>query len=61
MGNSTPSDVPKWKCEVLNNGRLLESATVHGKTEAKVTIANISVSHVFIVADIVDDIFIDAD
>ena len=38
-----------------------ESATVHGKTEAKVTIANISVSHVFIVADIVDEVIIAAD
>ena len=37
-----------------------ESATAHGKTEANVTIANISVSHVFIVADIVDEVIMGA-
>ena len=55
----------KEKCEVLSNVRLRtatgESAIVHGKTEAKVTIANISVSHVFIVADIMDEVIIGAD
>ena len=58
-------DVMKGKCEALSNVRLRtatgESAIVHGKTEAKVTIANISVSHVFIVADIVDEVIIGAD
>ena len=60
----TSSDVAKGKCEVLSNVRLQtaagESATVH-ETEAKVTIANISVSHIFIVADIVDEVIIAAD
>ena len=50
-------DIVKGKREALNNVRLWtaigEFATVHGKTEAKVTIANISVGHVFIVNDIV--------
>ena len=53
-------DVVKPKCEALSNVRLRtatgESVTVHGKTEAKVTIANNSVSHVFIVADIADEV-----
>ena len=58
-------DVVKGKCEVLSNVRLQTStrefAIVHGKTEAKVTIANISVSQLFIVTDIVDEVIIGAD
>ena len=58
-------DVVKGKCEALSNVRLRtatgESATVHGKTEVKVRISNFSVSHVFIVADIVDEVVIGAD
>ena len=38
-----------------------ESAIVHGKTEVRVMIGNISVSHVFIVANIVDEVIIGAD
>ena len=38
-----------------------KSPIIHGKTEAKVTIANISITHVFIVADIVDDLIFGAD
>ena len=53
-------DVVKGKCEALSNMRLRtaagESATVHGRTEVKVRIGNVRVSHVFIVADIVDGV-----
>ena len=45
------------KCEVLNNVRLEK----HGKTESKLTTANISVSLVFIADDIVDKVVIDTD
>ncbi|XP_037813635.1 uncharacterized protein LOC119604837 [Lucilia sericata] len=38
-----------------------EPATVYGKVNAKVNIANISVDHLFIVADIVDEVIIGAD
>ena len=48
-------DVVKVKCEVLHNVILRtamnECAIVHEKTETKVTIASISLSHVFIIAD----------
>lgn len=58
-------DIVQGKCEPLNNIRLRtatgEPATVYGKIEVKVTIANISVKHVFIVADIVDEVIIGAD
>ena len=58
-------DVVKEKCEAESNVRLWtvagESATVHAKTEAKVIIAKIKVSQVFIVADIVDEVIIGAD
>ena len=50
---------------VFSNTRLpaatRESATVDGKAEAKLTISKISVSRVFIVADIVNEIIIGAD
>ena len=55
-------DVVKGKYEAISNVRLRtasgETATVHGKTQAKVTIVNIGVSHVFIAADIVDEVII---
>ena len=55
----------KGKCEVLSNVRLRTAAgqfaSVHGKTEVKVTLSNISVSHVFIVADIADEVIIGFD
>ena len=38
-----------------------ESATVDGETEMKVKIGNVRVSHVFIVADIVDEVVIAVD
>lgn len=38
-----------------------ESATVYGKAEIKVCIANIAVKHVFIVADIIDEAIITTD
>ena len=58
-------DVVKEKCEVHCNVRLLTatgvSATVHGKTELKMRIGNVSVSHAFIVTDIVDEVIIGGD
>ena len=58
-------DVVKGKCEALSYVWLQtvteESATVHTKTEVKLTLANISVSDVFTVADIVDEVIIGAD
>ena len=42
-------------------GELLESLPLSTKKKVKVTIGNDSVSHVFIVVDIVDEIIISAD
>ena len=56
--------IVRGKCEVLSRTKLRratgESAIVHGKTDAKVDIANICVSHAFIVADVVNEVIIGA-
>ena len=58
-------DVVEGKCEVLRNVRLRtaseESANIHGEIEVKLTIGKVSVSYVFVVADIVDEVIDGAD
>ena len=65
MQSNIRSDVVKRKIKVISNIRLRivtgGSATVKRKTEPRMTITNMSVSHVFIVADFVHEFIIDAD
>ena len=62
---ATQSIIPPDVVKALSNVRLRiatgESATVHGKTDANLTIGNISVRHVFIIADIVREVITGAD
>lgn len=58
-------DIIKGTVEPLTNIKLRtatgEPATVYGKIKVELTIGNMSINHVFIVADIVDEVIIGAD